>query len=132
VFAESIGGGCAPAITDDQCFVTLRHANGSVSSVAYLAGGDKAYPKERIELIGGGRIAVIEDFVRVETAIGGKRQVKKLLQQDKGHRAEIEAFARVTSEGGPAPIPWDELRAVSAASILAVRSLREGVPLEIR
>ena len=56
----------------------------------------------------------------------------RTLQQDKGHRAEIEAFARATSEGGPAPIPWDDLRAVSAASILAVRSLREGLPLEIR
>ena len=48
--------------TDDQCFITLRHANGSISSVAYLAGGDQSFPKERIEVIGGGRIAVIDDF----------------------------------------------------------------------
>jgi predicted dehydrogenase/threonine dehydrogenase-like Zn-dependent dehydrogenase len=131
VFAESIGGPRAPRVTDDQCFITLRHADGSVSTVAYLAGGDRAYPKERVEVFGGGRIAVIDDFVRVETSVGGKRTKKKLAQQDKGHRAEVEAFARALAEGGEAPIPWEELRAVSAASILAVRSLREGVPLDV-
>ena len=132
VFAESIGGPRAPQITDDQSFLTLRHADGSITSVAYLAGGDAAYPKERIEVLGGGRIAVIEDFSRVETSAGGKRAAKKFLQQDKGHRAEIEAFSEALARGGEAPIPWDELRAVSIASILAVRSLREGVPFEIR
>lgn len=132
VFAESIGGEGAPAITDDQCFITLRHANGSISSVAFLAGGDKAFAKERVEVIGAGRVAVIHDFSRTETVIGGKTSIKKLLQQDKGHRAEIAAFASAIRDGGPPPIAWSELRAVSAASILAVQSLREGVAFEIR
>lgn len=131
VFAESIGGPSAPAVTDDQCFITLRHANGSVSSVAYLAGGDRVFEKERVEVIGGGRVAVIEDFRTVVTVIGGRTQRKRAWQQDKGHQAEIEAFARAIASGGPAPIPWAELRAVSLAAILAVRSLREGVPFDI-
>ncbi len=131
VYAESIGGPTAPAVTDDQSFITLRHANGSVSNIAYLSGGDKGYPKERVEVFGGGRVAVIDDFVRVETCAGGKRSTRKGWQQDKGHRAEVEAFARALVSGGEAPIPWSDLRAVSLASILAVRSLREGVPFEI-
>ena len=131
VFAESIGGANAPAVTDDQCFITLRHANGSVSSVAYLAGGDKAYPKERVEVIGGGRVAVIDDFVRVERSVGGKRSTRKLMQQDKGHRAEVDRFARAIRSGGAAPIAWTDLRAVSLASILAVRSIREGMPFAV-
>ena len=53
-------------IRDDQVFVTLRHANGSVSSVAYLAGGDRGFPKERVEVIGGGRVGVIEDWREVD------------------------------------------------------------------
>ena len=59
VFAESIGGPNAPEITDDQCFITLRHANGSVSSIGYLAGGSRSCPKERLEVVGGGRVATI-------------------------------------------------------------------------
>jgi len=130
VFAESIGGETAPKITDDQTFITLRHENGSVSNVAYLSGGDKAFPKERVEVIGGGRVAVIDDFKRVTLVKNGKVRRKNLGGQDKGHRAEVEAFAKAIREGGPWPISWEELRAVSIASILAVRSLREGVPFE--
>lgn len=135
VYAESVGGtgGASgnPEVTDDQCFITLRHANGSVSSIAYLAGGDKAFPKERVEVFGGGRIAVIDDFRAVTTCARGRTKCTKLRAQDKGHRAEIEAFSNAVTNAGPSPIPWDELAGVTAASILAVRSLREGAPFEI-
>lgn len=131
VFAESIGGAFAPPVTDDQCFITLRHANGSVSSVGYLAGGDRACGKERVEVLGGGRMAVIEDFRTVTTAAGGRVRVKKGWGQDKGHKAGLQAFAAAVRAGGAWPITWPELRAVSLAAILAVRSLREGVPFEI-
>ncbi len=125
VYAECIGGPNAPKITDDQCFITLRHANGSVSSVGYLAGGDKAMPKERFEVLGGGRMAVIDDFREVELSAGGKIEKHKLV--GKGHAEEVQAFLKAIREGGEAPISWPELRAVSLASILAVRSMREGV-----
>lgn len=130
VFAESTGGSRDGA-ADDECFITLRHASGSISSVAYLAGGDRSFPKERIEVIGGGRIAVIDDFRTVTLCRNGRTTRKKLRGQDKGHRAEIAAFADALVKGGPAPIPWPELRAVTLASLMAVRSLREGFPIDL-
>jgi predicted dehydrogenase/threonine dehydrogenase-like Zn-dependent dehydrogenase len=131
IFAESIGGPSSPEITDDQCFITMRHANGSISNVAYLAGGDKAFPKERVEVIGGGRIAVMEDFHEVITIADGKIKKTRLQKQDKGHQAEVEAFVKSLTKGRPSPISWKELKAVTMASMLAVRSLREGIPFDI-
>jgi predicted dehydrogenase/threonine dehydrogenase-like Zn-dependent dehydrogenase len=131
VFAESIGSRHATDITDDQCFITLRHANGSISSVAYLAGGDRAFPKERIEIVGDGRIAVIDDFRSVTTSKNGRLARRKLSGQDKGHTAEVAAFADALCDGGPSPIPWTEIRATTLASLLAVRSLREGLPFDV-
>jgi len=131
VFAESIGGPSSPKITDDQCFITIRHANGSVSSMAYLAGGDKTFPKERVEVIGGGRIAVIEDFREVTLCSEGRIKKTRISGRDKGHREEVEAFAKSLSNGKPSPIPWEDLKRVALASILAVRSLREGIPFDI-
>ncbi len=131
VFAEAIGGPDAPAVTHDQCLITLRHANGSISSVVYLSGGDKAFPKERVEVIGGGRVGVIDDFKTASLTRNGKTERKRLMGQDKGHRAEIETFARALRHGTGTPIPWPDLRAVSLAAILAVRSIREGVAFEI-
>lgn len=129
VFAESIGGPNAPAITDDQCFITLRHENGSVSSVAYLAGGDRALPKERVEVFGGGRAAFIEDFRTITMAARGQVRTEKT--SGKGHDEEVAAFARALAQGGAPPISWDELYRVSLAAILAVRSLREGIPFDV-
>lgn len=129
VFAESIGGPSAPAITDDQCFITIRHANGSISSIAYLAGGDRSMPKERIEALGGGKMAVIDDFREVTLASGGK--VRKYKTSGKGHVEEVKAFVDTLRSGENPPIEWKDLRSVSLASILAVQSIREGIPFEV-
>ena len=131
VHAASVSGPTAPQITEDQCFITLWHENGSVSSVAYLAGGDKAYPKERVEVLGGGRLAVIEDFRDVVTATGGRVKRRRGWGQDKGHRAELEEFTKAVTGGGHAPIPWEDLRSTTLASILARRSIAEGMPLDL-
>lgn len=131
VFAQSIGGAHSPEVTDDQCFLTLQHADGSISSIAYLAGGDKAFPKERVEVFGGGQVAVIEDFRQVTTASHGKLTTGKIRAQDKGHAGEIAAWAHALREGGPAPIAWEDLRATSLTAMLAMRSMREGYPLSL-
>ncbi len=131
VFAECVGGPQSPPTTHDHCFITIRHANGSISSIAYLAGGDRSVSKERVEVMGGGRAGLIEDFRETVLAAGGKSRRQKSWSQNKGHRAEVEAFGRAIVEGRPSPIPWEEIRAVSLASILAVRSLREGVPFDL-
>ena len=132
VFAESVGGPNAPVITDDHCFITLRHANGAVSSIGYLAGGSRSCPKERLEVMGGGRVAVLDDFRQVTLYSDRGRRTKRYRGGDKGHAAEIHAFAQAVGGRAAPPIPFDEIHAVSLASILAVRSLREGEPQDIR
>lgn len=131
VYAESVGGADADEITDDQCHITLRHANGSISHVAYVSSGDKAYPKERIEVFGGGRVAAIDDYRSVTTCSSGKLATKRFRAQDKGHTNEVIAFLNAIREGRESPICWRDIYAVSLASILAVRSLREGVPFDM-
>ncbi|MBC8351309.1 MAG: bi-domain-containing oxidoreductase [Planctomycetes bacterium] len=126
IFAECVGGPTRPRVTHDQCFLTLRHTNGSLSSVAYLAGGDKSFPKERIEVMGGGKVAVIDDFRRVETWSKGKRRKLWAGSQDKGHNAGLQSFIEAIRKGGETPISWQEIQSTTLASILAVRSLREG------
>jgi len=112
---------------EDNVILTLMYPDGSLGTVAYLAGGDRGLPKERIEVFGGGRAAVIDDFRRLETFSGGRRNLRRAwLRQDKGHHAEWEAFAAAVAAGGPPPIPYDHLLAVTMASFAAVESLRSG------
>lgn len=130
VSAESVAQVGGLQTTDDRVFITLRHANGSISSVSYQAGGDRAAPAERIEVFGGGRTATVENWDRIELWQGGRRR-KASGGKDKGHRAGFAAFLGACRSGGEWPIPWPELYAVTWASLMAVRSLREGRPFDI-
>ncbi len=108
----------------DNVILTFTFPDGSLGTVTYLANGDKAFPKERVEVFCGGRVAVLDDFRTLEMIQGSKRtQVRSHLRQDKGHRAEWEAFAAAILAGGPPPIPYAHLFGVTRASFAAVESL---------
>lgn len=125
VFAESIAVGPGMETSDDTALITLRHENGSISHVSYQARGDRAFQPERIEVFGGGRTAVVEGFDGISIWRGGKQQKAKG-GKDKGHADEFRAFVDAAQRGGSWPIPWEELHAVSWASLMALRSLRDG------
>jgi predicted dehydrogenase/NADPH:quinone reductase-like Zn-dependent oxidoreductase len=96
--------------SNDNIVCSLRFANGSQGTISYLANGDRSYSKERIEVFGGGSIAVLEDFRRLELVRGGNKRVyRSLLRQDKGHRGEWEAFITAIQTGAESPIPFREV-----------------------
>lgn len=130
VFAESVGMTGGIETTDDRVFITLRHQNGSVSCVSYQAGGDSAFPAERLEVFGGGRTGVVNAWKSGELWNENRRQ-RFSAQKDKGHATEFAAFVEACRKGERWPIPWDDLYGVTWASLMAVRSLREGVPFSI-
>jgi predicted dehydrogenase len=130
VFAESVAKVGGVETTDDKVFITLRHKNGSISNVSYQAGGDRAGPVERVEVFGGGRTATIDEWDRVE--LWKSSEVKRVRGgKDKGHAAELLAFVEACRRGGEWPIPWEHLYGVTWASVMAVLSLREGLPVTL-
>jgi predicted dehydrogenase len=132
VFTEAIAPGGAAGSGEDQAVVTARFADGSVASICYFAGGDKAFPKERIEIFGGGSVAVIDDFATVTLVRNGRTRTQRLRGRDKGHAAELLAFVEAVRAGGPPPIPISSLLNVSWASLATVESLQSGSPVSVR
>jgi predicted dehydrogenase/threonine dehydrogenase-like Zn-dependent dehydrogenase len=118
---------------EDNAVLTFTFPDGSIGTVTYLANGDKAFPKERVEVFSGGRVAVLDDFRSLETVQNGRRQVhRSRLRQDKGHHAEWEAFTTAITAGGPPPIPYEHLFGVTRATFAAIEAIRCGgiVPIE--
>jgi predicted dehydrogenase/threonine dehydrogenase-like Zn-dependent dehydrogenase len=125
VFAESVAKVGGIETTDDRVFITMRHANGAISSVSYQAGGDRSGPAERIEIFGGGRTAVVENWNTVEMWAGNRRTTANG-HKDKGHFAGLGAFVDACRKGGEWPIIWSHLHGTSWATLAAVTSLRTG------
>ncbi len=119
--------------SNDNVVCSLRFADGSQGTISYLANGDKAYSKERIEIFGGGSVAVLEDFRRLELVRGGKRRVfRSRLRQDKGHRGEFEAFVRAIQTGSESPIPFREILDTMLTTFALEESRCLGRPVTVR
>ncbi len=117
---------------EDNVVLTFGFADGSLGTVTYLANGDRAFPKERVEVFGGGRAAVLEDFRSLELVQDGQRRVyRSRLRQDKGHRGEWQAFCAAIQAGGPPPIPYEHLFGVTRATFAALQALHSGATVSI-
>ena len=115
--------------SDDNVLISLRFANGSEGTIHYLANGDRAFSKERVEAFGGGSVAVLEDFRKLEmTRFGKKSTVTSRWQQDKGHRGEWQAFAKCLREGGPVPIPFESIVSSTLTTFCIQKSRASGQP----
>lgn len=124
VSAMQMGG--QMSIREDKMSILLSFADGSVGTVSYFGNGNKAYPKETLEVYSEGRILKLDNFRRV--AGYGFRGFRKFStwQMDKGHRAEVAAFVGLVEKGGRRLIPFPEMVNVTLASFAAMTSAREG------
>ena len=131
VYAESVTSEDREAVDDDSVFVTLKFADGSNGTIAYLAEGDRVLPKERVEIFGAGRAFVIEDYRTAAGYAQGRETRTRLRAQDKGAREEVRAVCAALREGGPAPIPLDDLANTTRATFRILDSLRTGEPKDV-
>lgn len=119
-------------IVDDEVVITMTFADGSVGTVMYAAGGDKSYGKERFEIIGDGRIAVLDNYQTLELVNNGKRNVNKSrLRSDKGHHNEWVELVKAVKAGQPTPISMADIAAGHLATFAAVESLHQNAPVAV-
>ena len=115
---------------EDNVSMTFTFPDGSIGVVEYLANGNRAVAKERVEVFCGGKIAVLDDFRRLEMVEEGKKKVEQGAQ-DKGWKEEWVTFAEAIKAGGPPPIPYEQLIRVTKATFAAVESIRSRSAVEI-
>jgi predicted dehydrogenase/threonine dehydrogenase-like Zn-dependent dehydrogenase len=105
------------AATQDTVTLQLGFADGSIGTVHYFANGSKSFPKERLEVFAGGGVLQLDNYRKLAGFgwPGFKRM--NLWRQDKGQKACAKAFVDAVAQGGPAPIPVQEVLEVSRISI---------------
>ena len=116
----------------DNVLISLRFANGSEGTISYLANGDRAFSKERIEVFGGGCAAVLDDFRSLELVRNGRKEIARARwRQDKGHRAEWEAFAQFILGKKEAPVRFEDIVCSTLATLRIDESVATGNGLAV-
>lgn len=122
--------GTAPQENTDNASILLRYANGSNAVINYLANGNKAYSKERIEVHSQERSLILDNW-RTLTGFGFKGFSSKKTKQDKGHADQFRLLIDRLKAGGEALIPFEEIINTTRASFGAITSLKEGRWVEV-
>jgi predicted dehydrogenase/threonine dehydrogenase-like Zn-dependent dehydrogenase len=130
VFAESINTANYKITPEDNIAIIVKFNDGSVGNLTYLANGDKAMPKESIEIFGAGNIAVINDFRNGIVFKNGRKT--KLISAGKGHKEEIEAFFNSIRKGANSPISFRSICLTTITTFKILDSLYTGLPQEIK
>jgi predicted dehydrogenase/threonine dehydrogenase-like Zn-dependent dehydrogenase len=105
VFAQGFGG--------ENVQVSLRFADGSVGAIDYFSIGEAEMGKECVEVFGGGKHMVVDDF------------------RDKGQAEEVRQFVAAVKTGGAMPIPFEEIIASTRATFAILKSLRTSQSVQL-
>jgi predicted dehydrogenase len=114
VSTHAVGMGTGPV--RDTVVITLEFADGSIGTVNYFANGNKAFPKERLDIFADGGILQLDNYRSLRSynwpGVGSQR----LWSQDKGQQQCTEAFVSSIGSGtGDALISFAELKEVMEA-----------------
>jgi predicted dehydrogenase len=112
--------------------VTIEFAGGSLGTIVYAVHGSRGFGKERVEVFGGGKTAVLDDFRRLEMVTAEtRRTAAQRWRVDKGHAGLWQAFLQAIVTGGQPPVAYLELFGVAHATLAAADSLRSGAAVEL-
>lgn len=120
-------GTCA----EDNLTITIAFDNGSIGSIAYFSTGDKAIPKEYIEVYGAGKTFIIDDFRRARYASGGNVRTIRGRGQDKGQAGTLTAFVDSVLGRRAVPVPLDELVYTTLTTFRILDSVRTGEEMSV-
>ena len=78
--------------------------------------------------------AVLKDFRELNVYGDGRPYSKRLFSQDKGQKEMVRAFVGAVRAGGAAPIPFEDIYAVTLTTFKIMESLqkRQAVDLNLK
>jgi predicted dehydrogenase len=85
----------------ESASITVDYADGSVATVHYSGLGAGSLPKERIEVLRGGRAWVLDDFKTLTSHLPDGVQTAESRGGDKGHAALLSGVLAACRDGAP-------------------------------
>jgi predicted dehydrogenase/threonine dehydrogenase-like Zn-dependent dehydrogenase len=121
---QAMGNGHGVLVTDDKVSISLTFDDGSFGTIHYLANGSNVFPKERLEVFASGHILQIDNFRKMHGFGWPGFRSMNLWRQDKGQAAAVASFLGAVRDGGPCPIPIEDLFEVARVTIEVANAAR--------
>jgi predicted dehydrogenase len=114
----------------ESASVTIQYAGGSVATIHYSGLGPASMPKERIELLRGGRAWALEDF-RTLTSFS-ERASTATSRGDKGHAALLRGVLAAARGEQPFEPGLQAAYLAQSVGLAALESIASGRPVEVQ
>jgi predicted dehydrogenase/threonine dehydrogenase-like Zn-dependent dehydrogenase len=115
----------------DNLVIVLSFGDGSIGSITYAAGGTSSFPKERLEVFGGGRVGVIDSWRSLLVHGSGTRIRQRCwLQAEKGFDQEMQSFVDVIRGTEPS-LSFASQVATMRTTFAIKRALRSGGTVQL-
>jgi predicted dehydrogenase/threonine dehydrogenase-like Zn-dependent dehydrogenase len=121
----------APLETVESASITIEYANGSVATVHYSGAGGGALPKERIEVMGGYRSWVLDDFNSLTSYSSAGTQTEDLRRTDKGHAELMKRVLAAARGRQPFEPGLGAAYAAQAVALAALDSIASGTAVQL-
>jgi predicted dehydrogenase len=126
VLVSTMTSGRDELLLDQDFTISLGFADGSQATVVYAAHSSTRPGKERIEVMGGDRSVIVDDFHRLEVFGPDGHSVERYRPADKGHNRELQVFAEIVTGRREADGVAQSAFRTSRAMFAAVESAMTG------
>ncbi len=109
VSAERISGDNLSTVNNDNIALSFKLAEGSVGTMIYSAGGDKAYSREALEIFFDSKTISSKDYRTTELWSNGKTTKFKTSGQEMGYLEELQHFSDCVLGKAKVLVPLQEI-----------------------
>jgi predicted dehydrogenase len=114
----------------ESASVTIQYADGSVATIHYSGLGPVSMPKERIELLRGGRSWVLDDF-RTLTSFGADSTHTETSRGDRGHAELLRRVLAASRGEQPFEPGLGAGYLAQSIGLAAIESISSGRPVDV-
>jgi predicted dehydrogenase/threonine dehydrogenase-like Zn-dependent dehydrogenase len=125
--AESISSQSKQWSRNDNFAAIISYESGSLCTLTYTALGNRAFPKEQMDIFTDGKVISLEDYKSL-TVTGGRHAGWKSNSSQKGQLEELEAIAQALRHGMPWPIPLEQQIQATRISLEVERQIYSATP----
>jgi predicted dehydrogenase len=131
-----VWGGCLPAAggvrSPESSSISIQYSDGSLATVHYSGAASSAMPKERVEVMCGGRGWVLDDFMSLISydAAGEHRRDERRV--DKGHATLLGRILDACGGDQPFEPGIGAAYAAQSVALAALEAIATGIPVNVR